>query len=330
MEHRNWISQYRDELKGIAILWVVFFHAQECGGFLWYVQRIGYGGVDIFFFLTGYGLARSLRKSDDLREYWRRRLWRILPSYLPFILIWSLAMFPGYQLSTVQAIRSAAGNWLGLGYWFNVPKSFNWYISALLMFLLLAPLFYGFMARSHRPWLTVLIQLSIVAGLGLCCVGLDQYMAVSRLPIFILGIAFSMEWRPALSLAAKRIFYALSLALGLFLVTFCHARYPELLLPYGMYWHPFVLITPPLCVLLSYCFHKARKTRFLFTPLKVFGQASFEIYLVNIWLVELAKKHALSGYVQWVILCMTCLGLGVAYHLLVHKTTKALRTPGKA
>ena len=330
MEHRQWLNQYRDELKGIAILWIVFFHAQEVNGFLRYVQRLGYGGVDIFFFLMGYGLAHSLRNSDDLREYWRRRMWRILPSYIPLILVWSLVMLPGYQLSTVQTIRSAVGNWLGLGYWFNVPKSFNWYVSALFMFLLLAPFFYGFLARSSKPRLTVFIELSIVAGLGLCCVGLDQYMAISRLPVFILGIAFSMDWRPVLSTAFKRIFYTLSLGLGLFLVVLCYEAYPELLLTYGMYWHPFVLITPPLCVLLCYFLHKTNKARRLFAPLRVFGQASFEIFLVNIWLVELGKKHTLSGYAQWAVLCMICLGLGVAYHLLVNKVVKALRVPKQA
>ena len=41
------IGACRDEIKGAAILWVVFFHAQlGLGGLLYDVQKIGYGGVD--------------------------------------------------------------------------------------------------------------------------------------------------------------------------------------------------------------------------------------------------------------------------------------------
>ena len=54
---RKNLSVYRNELKGLAILWVVFFHARlGLEGFLYQVQRIGYGGVDIFFFMSGFGL----------------------------------------------------------------------------------------------------------------------------------------------------------------------------------------------------------------------------------------------------------------------------------
>ena len=45
----RYLSRYRNELKGFAILWVVFFHA-SLGldtGVLYQLKRIGYGGVDI-------------------------------------------------------------------------------------------------------------------------------------------------------------------------------------------------------------------------------------------------------------------------------------------
>lgn len=43
------IGACRDEIKGAAILWVVFFHAQlGLGGLLYDVQKIGYGGWTCF------------------------------------------------------------------------------------------------------------------------------------------------------------------------------------------------------------------------------------------------------------------------------------------
>ena len=85
---RRYLSASRNELKGIAILWVVLFHAQlGLSGLGYQIQRIGYGGVDLFFFLSGFGLYHSLERSSDLRGYLKRRCERLLPSYLPFCLL---------------------------------------------------------------------------------------------------------------------------------------------------------------------------------------------------------------------------------------------------
>lgn len=326
MEHRRWVSTYREELKGVAILWVVFFHALiQCSGVLGDIQKIGYGGVDIFFFLTGYGLYHSLQKSGDLRGYWQRRMWRILPAYLPLIVCWMIVMFPGYGLSNVQVIRGVLGNVLMGGFWLSTPKLFNWYVSALLLFVIVAPLFHGLLSKSQKPARTLLLLLATGLLLGLCCIGMDQYMAVSRLPIFILGMAFAMDWRPKLNPMLKRLLYLLSFVAGLAVLLACFNRYPELLLTYGMYWHPFVLITPPLCVGLSYLFHKAEKARAVFAPLRLLGKASFEIYLMNIWAVELGKKYEISGDGAWLLISLGCIAVGLGYHFLVGAGLRAIR-----
>ncbi len=326
MGHRRWLGQYRNELKGIAILWVVFFHALiPCTGILWDIQKLGYGGVDVFFFLTGFGLYHSLKKGGGLGSYMDRRLWRILPAYLPVVVAWMMCMFPGYGLTTTQTIRSAMGNLFMVGFWFDVPKVFNWYVSALFLFILLSPVLYGWLSESQKPVRTLMILLGAAFGIGLCCIGDDRYMGLSRLPIFILGMAFAMDWRPAINVHAKRALYISSFAVGLALVLLCHTRYPELLNDYAMYWHPFVLITPGLCVFLSFLFHKAERVKAVFAPLRIMGEASFEIYLANIWLVELAKQHKLEGSGPWALISVGGILLGLGYHLLVNAGVKRVR-----
>ena len=72
------IGACRDEIKGAAILWVVFFHAQlGLGGLLYDVQKIGYGGVDMFLFLSGFGLYHSLSRDADAGRYLLRRARRL-------------------------------------------------------------------------------------------------------------------------------------------------------------------------------------------------------------------------------------------------------------
>ena len=83
------LGRSRDAIKGIAILWVVFFHANMgLSGLIYDLQKIGYGVVDLMLFLMGFGLYHSLKKNDDLGGYMKRRAWRLLPSYLPFCIVW--------------------------------------------------------------------------------------------------------------------------------------------------------------------------------------------------------------------------------------------------
>lgn len=67
-------------LMGIAMLFVVVFHAfcwiyNPVGGF-----NIGYVGVDMFLFLSGFGLASSFEK-NKLSIFYKNRLKRIYPMY---------------------------------------------------------------------------------------------------------------------------------------------------------------------------------------------------------------------------------------------------------
>ena len=69
-----------DELKGLAILLVVLYHA---GGVLvWQNLLHGDLGVDIFVILSGIGLTLSARTATEPTvTFMRRRLVRIMPAY---------------------------------------------------------------------------------------------------------------------------------------------------------------------------------------------------------------------------------------------------------
>jgi len=291
--------------------------AFQSPGALYHIQKIGYGGVDIFFFLTGYGLFHSLHKSQDLKNYWRRRMSRVLPAYLPFIICWIFVMLPRYGFRTTEAIRSILGNLFMIGYWLGVPSMFNWYMSSLILFFLLAPFLFVCITKSKSPFrsLVILIGCSLIAGL--CCIGDDRYMAISRLPIFLLGMAFAMDWKYARNTLMGRLALWFSLLLGMSALLFCFSCYSEFLATYGMYWHPFILITPPLCLSLCFFFHCMEKNRFLFAPLRMLGKASFEIYLFNVWLEKLGKENKVDNPWIWLTASLGCLFMGIGYHWIV-------------
>lgn len=326
MEHRQWVSRYREELKGIAILWVVYFHSKLLLPGAWDTLRaIGYGGVDIFLFLMGMGLFRSLSRGEELRGYATRRLWRVLPAYLPLLLVWMAIMYPTYNLSTVQAARGVAGNLFMVGYWIQTPKVFNWYANAQFLFYLIAPLCFALLARSKRPVYMLCTLLAFSAGVGIAHIGLPQMMAVSRLPIFLLGMAFGMEWPVRARRGVMRMVYLLALVAGLGLLLYSLRAGDGLLIDYGMYWYPFALITPALCVGTAYLFHKLERIALLFMPLRMIGQSSFEIYILNIWMVEVAKAQGVTDAWSWIGLCVANILLGIGYHTLVTLGVRTVR-----
>ena len=321
---RRSLSCCRNELKGVAILWVVFFHAQlGLNGILYQVQRIGYGGVDVFFFLSGYGLYHSLEKDADLGRYLKRRGERLLPAYLPFCLVWLAVMLPLYGGGLASSLRVAAGNLTMTGYFANVEMNINWYVSAMALSLLLAPVFHAVLHCEKHFWLRAAGLLAALFAIGLAYIGNDQYMAISRLPVFVIGMVFAAPQTRSLSGKKTALALAAAAALGLAVLYVCLERYAELLITYAMYWHPFVLITPGLCAGLAWMFGKL--PRVIGKPFALLGEASFEIFLFNVWIEVLGKKYGLAASpVEWLVWSVAGIAAGCAYHWIISRILKSL------
>lgn len=312
------LSRYRNEIKGLAILWVVLFHADlGLHGVARAVQAIGYGGVDILLFLLGYGLYHSLSRDGDTGRFWLRRAKRLLPSYLPFCLLWLVVMVPMYKEGLATSLRIIAGNLTMVAYLANVPQRINWYMSALLLTLMVAPLFYACLKEGKQYWLRAALLFACLFLLGLTFISNDLYMIFSRLPVFALGMVFAkpverQKTNPVLWLTVGCL-------LGLAALYICFTRYVELLNDYAMYWHPFVLIAPALCTGLGFAFSHLPKRALV--PLSALGRASFEIFLFNAWVEVLGKKFDLiNGRKEWLLWSLGGIAAGLLYHLVVQKT----------
>ena len=54
------LSSYRGALMGVAIIWVMLYHLGDIDvSVISVIFGVGYGGVDIFLFLSGFGLYFS-------------------------------------------------------------------------------------------------------------------------------------------------------------------------------------------------------------------------------------------------------------------------------
>lgn len=314
------VSRYKGALMGIAILIVVYGHLfyyhsglkdyTELNITQWYTV----GSVDMFLFLSGFGIYHSLRKNADPLRFMQRRLERLLPSYLPFILVYCAFMHWSGQLNKWQAL----GNLTTFGWWTQMGGQFNWYIPTLIALYLFSPLLFAVLERYGRKalWLFPLLFL-----LDAACVGSSLMMGVSRFPVYFLGMVLGREaaegHQPSRRrLAIAGVLMAVSMVAFYFLVVY----FPGSLKRYGFWWHPFLLSTPGCICLTTWLLEKHEQwkpTRALNRGLAFLGGKSFEIYLCHILIYEAGLYFGVQGWARWILLALCGLAVGVGYSKLV-------------
>lgn len=161
------MSQFRTHIMGFAMICVFLFHSpSKVLGFLptgiW-GSFIGYGylGVDVFIFLSAYGLCFSLAR-NDLKTYFLNRIERILPTwFLVLILVHIAGIFvshfiPSMNFTYPRTILDCLWWYTGLGFFFNTC-SYEWYVPTILLFYTFAPALFK-MSRNSLLILAVLIM----------------------------------------------------------------------------------------------------------------------------------------------------------------------------
>lgn len=329
------ISKYKAALMGIAILIVVYGHYfyyhsglqayQNLNITMWYTI----GSVDIFIFLSGFGIWHSLSKNDDPLQFMQRRLGRLLPAYLPFILVYCGFFVLADRMNKFQAL----GNLTTFGWWAQMGQQFNWYIPTQIAMYLFSPLFFHIIRRYEKKslWMLPFMYL-LMAG----CVGTSLMIGVSRFPVYFLGMYLGKEAAEGKSpskrhLTLSGVAAVLSMAALYVLVQVI----PDGLSKYGFWWHPYLFSTPGCLYFTTWCLEKHEKwapTRLLNRGLSKLGGKSFEIYLCHLLVYEVALYMGLcstgaKGWLLWLLMAVLGIAVGCIYSILV---SKILSRRGKA
>ena len=188
------ITDIRTYMMGVAILCIMVFHTTDIfvvPKFMEFIQRSGYLGVDIFFFVSAYGLYYSMQKPTTLRQWYLRRLKRILPAF------WIVSILMGIMVhwSLYDHLREETF-WGFLLPWTNQDRFYNvifWYIPAALLFYLIFPAMY-----KYRKWVKVgfipIVVLSYVISTMLSSFLSAHHWSpylpgfFGRIPVFLLGM----------------------------------------------------------------------------------------------------------------------------------------------
>lgn len=79
------ISKYRISAMGISMVSIMLYHQNWItnGIFFEWVRMLGYIGVEVFLFISGFGIAHSLAK-NSLGQYYKNRVIRLIPACILF------------------------------------------------------------------------------------------------------------------------------------------------------------------------------------------------------------------------------------------------------
>lgn len=297
MELKNTLK-YRSVWMGVAMLWVVLYHSSGTLAGYSFFKNIGYGGVDLCLFASGAGCYYSLCKNSDFFGFAKRRLLRIFPTYWCFLPFWFIYAFKAFEMKVPDVI----GNIFGVQNFTGKNTAFNWYISAILLFYILAP----YLKIVCDKVGALPKQLLVVALLFAFSIpfwnNFTLIVTVTRLPIFYLGMIFAKQSKEGVKLswnnAAAYIIFMIS---GFVLLWVAFHQLKDYRWSHGMYWYPFIFITPGLCVclsLVSSLLDKCKATSWVVSVLSIIGKYSFEVYLTHILIFDSVNYLVNQGVLE--------------------------------
>lgn len=277
------MMNYRSVWMGFAMLWVMIFHAEFIfkNSAVMGIKSVGYGGVDIFLFASGMGNYFSYFKDENPLEFLKRRIMRLAPVYVPFIVVWSIYKIVMKEMNPFYFF----GNLFGVEGLSHTGKNFNWYLTALVICYVLTPYIANAVKKNsiYKNLMLVVILFLISTAFFFDTRSIISY---SRLPIYAIGMIFAkysdkeIKWKEIVIGAVMFIVGCVALYIG-------YTKYPDYLWNYGIHWYPFIFITPFLCYALSAIsemISKWKVVEILLNGLKYVGNISFELYLAHIFI----------------------------------------------
>lgn len=299
------ISRYRGELMGAAMLFVILFHVSLSRDDPFYgLRRCGNVGVDMFLFLSGVGLWFAWTKQPSVRTFYRRRLLRILPTWLLVAGVFYGADYLGqrrFSTGVIDLIGDVTVNW---DFWLHDELTF-WYVPAIMMLYLFAPHYMRLITRHPvYRWLPLLMVVWCVMVQWV----LPIHRAVghieifwSRVPIFFIGINMGRSVKEQRTLEGSALWllllaFAMTFGTSVYLEQVRHGRFP--LFVERMLYIPFTVTG---VLLLNYVFSRLPQcvNRFL----RLVGALSLEVYLLHVQFVLLHIEPYRLGY--WLTFLLT-------------------------
>jgi len=324
------LIKYRAELMGMAIGWIILFHANiaipNTVFPLRFIHDIGYAGVDVFFLLSGIGLVCSISKDNSLIRFYKKRVFRILPVF------WICLVFFTLKNSALNGFDAAKSllPYFGLDFLIFGNMEF-WFIPSILLCYLVFPVYYS-LSEKYGPGKCLVTVSMCALAFSILAIGtrFSNHMIFSiRFPVFIFGVYIGMLLLNRRGTLLSNIWLnsGLLIASTAALFMIIQNTSPEYRWHTGLWWYPTIIMAFPLSLLTgSFLSSVLPSCPRAGSILQLLGTHSLELYLIHVFLFSLANVLPFKG-VDWNLLripeylmyTLCALGLSILLRRSLHK-----------
>lgn len=323
------ISSGRPYSMGLAMILIMLFHMG-----IPYFSVFGHWGVDIFMFVSGFGIYYSLHKTSSLFSFYKRRLVRIMPATVLFGIVIVILNCLFNRIANSGFGLPYGGDYVLWGCGLHL-----WYIRSLVVLYLLSPFLYSFIRlRISLPFFICIVFFlfplcyalqSLAQILPPSCrllYVMTSCWTVMRFPSFFCGMIVACYGSRFKSNVVRDVIIALFLmflALGIrraHLDGTLPGKHIELV---EMIWHntQYLFLIPIvmfLCVGMGYMFSRLSEKNILSVVLRWLGSYSLEIYVVHEAVYGVLKK-ILSGSCPISIYYIAAISFSLLLALLLNR-----------
>ena len=187
-------SENRTAIMGLSMLSIMLFHQYFTSAIPFNAfHNFGYWGVDVFLFLSGMGLVRSL-ENNTLPVYYVRRFKRIIPccilcgttKYIVFLIL-------GPSVAILE-------DGLKIGWW-SLASLDLWFIPTIIIFYSIFPILYNLVSKWPVITFAAILVSMLINGYTLRPIigydwnspsGVFSY-TIERMPVFVAGMFVYMR-----------------------------------------------------------------------------------------------------------------------------------------
>ncbi|WP_419663482.1 putative acetyltransferase 3 [Desulfosarcina variabilis str. Montpellier] len=288
MNNFKFIQHNRDHFLGFSIILIVFYHYKII---FW-----GEIGVDLFVFLSGYGLAWGYsQKKVRLVNFWLKRAKRLFPAYwtilLAYVFYSVLCTDRTYSLTQVLLNMSCLQMYV-VGFKSIIPHV--WYLSLIVTMYFFFPMFLNQIRKKRL--LPLMLFIYTLMAIEYVTVNLFP-IAMFRIPTFIAGvwIGYASISNRELLISNRIEKMASSLIVFVLMTIFVIAALNlpvHLLWNPGRYWTIIALFSPLLSIsLLVACQPLTLQFESIFSAI---GRCSYEIFLSHQLIYDLLQKKMMT------------------------------------
>ena len=320
----EYISKYRQALMGIAILGVMVGHCKmdwppsiisKAIGVLCY--SVFTGG---FLFLSGFGLYYSMSKNDSIKDFYSKRMKRVL---VPWVCI-AVPYFFFMDVIHSDSWSNFLWHVSTLSFWKSGNYSGMWYISVILALYLVYPFYhriaYGNGGKMQTGFLLFIFGFLLVIEYLISTLAPDYYGRISvcmNMGIFFLGSYM------ASTLSNNRKSLIINVGGGISICLIAD-------FVFGLNGHIYIIYNVLCICLWSLLFYSVQNSKIGNVCIRVFewfGRYTLELYMIHLFLYYIMKEVLLpdvSNNILFPVAVAFAMVVCMPTHNAINKLLKAL------